>query len=483
MGNGTDAVVVGAGPNGLAAAITLAEAGLRVLVVEGADEIGGGTRTSELTLPGYLHDVCSAIHPSGITSPFLSRLPLAEHGLEWIQPEIALAHPLDGGHAALMHHDVDQTAAGLGGDGEVWRRSLGWVGEHWAQIAKYALGPKLRIPRHPLVMARFGVMAVRSATAFAKRFDTVAARALWAGLAAHSVAPLTQPLTAAVALGLGGAGHAGGWPIAGGGSQSITAAMAEYLGALGGRIQTGTRVASLDELPPAEVTLLSVAPSQFLAIAGDRVPRAYRKRLERYRRGPGVCKVDWALDGPIPWANRDVARAGTVHVGGTLEEIVSAEADVVAGRHPERPFLIVAQQSVFDRSRAPEGAHTGWAYCHVPAGSTVDMTAKIEAQIERFAPGFGDRVVARHTMTATDFASYSPNYVGGDISGGASTVRQLMFRPVVSPRPHATPLDGVFLCGASTDPGAGVHGMAGHHAARAALRHLRKARQKAISPS
>lgn len=467
-----DAVVVGAGPNGLAAAITLARAGCAVLVIEGHETIGGGTRTAELTLPGFRHDVCSAIHPLGVGSPFFREMPLAEYGLAWIHPDVPLAHPLDDGTAAVLHRDLSDTATGLGQDGAAYERLMTPFVRDWQKLVAAFLGP-LRLPPHPIALARFGVKAIRSAVGLAEStFGGQHARGLFAGLAAHAIQPLENLSTAAFGLMLGMLGHSVGWPLPRGGSQQIAAAMARYLESLGGEIVTGEYVDSLDQLPPARAVLLDVAPRQLLELAGDRLPALYRRQLEHYRYGMGVCKLDLALDGPIPWTAEACRRAGTVHVGGTLEEIAAAERSTAAGAHPQRPFVLVAQQSLFDETRAPDGKHTVWAYCHVPNGSNVDVTERIERQIERFAPGFRERILARHTRTATALAQYNPNYVGGDINAGVQNLGQLFTRPAIRVNPYTTPLDGVYLCSSATPPGGGVHGMCGYHAAKAALRDI-----------
>jgi len=465
-----DAVVVGSGPNGLAAAIELARHDKAVLVVEGHDQIGGGTRTAPLTLPGFLHDVCSAAHPLGPASPFLAMLPLQDHGLEWITPSVSVAHPLDDGSVVVLEGTVSATAAGLGADGPVYRRHVGPLAESADEIITGSLQPLLRVPRHPVSMARFGYAAVMSATRYAVRFATTGARALIAGLAAHSILPLDHPATAGVGLALAIAGHRNGWPIARGGSHALTMAMAAYLRTLGGEIRTGWWVRSLEELPPAPATLLDVTPAQLVALAGDRLGGRSQGRMQRWRYGPAVFKVDYALAAPIPWSNSGVARTATVHVGGTLEEIAAAERTVWEGRPAERPFVLLNQPTLFDPSRAPQGTHVAWAYCHVPEGWDGDATAAIEAQIERFAPGFGEIVLARHTMGPADYDAYNPNNVGGSITGGAVTFGQLVARPRLSPHPYRTGIDGVYLCSSSTAPGAGTHGMCGFHAAHTALR-------------
>ena len=466
---GYDAVVVGAGPNGLAAAIAVAQSGRSALVLEAGDTPGGGARTSELTLPGFRHDVCSALHPLAIGSPFLSGLPLEEHGLRWIHPRYPVAHPLDDGSAAVLERDVDATADALGADARAYRRLMSPLVRDWDVIAWGALGP-LRLPRNPLVMGRFGVKALRSARRLAETaLRTERARALFAGIAAHSVTPPEYRASAAAGLILQTAGHAVGWPMPLGGAQSITDAMVSYLQSLGGEIVTGVRVKSLDELPRAPVALLDVGARQFASMAGDRLSERYRRRLAAFRYGPGVFKIDWALDAPIPWTAAECADAGTVHLGDTLDEIAAAEAAVWRGEHPEKPFVLVAQPSMFDATRAPPGKHVAWAYCHVPHGSDLDMTERVEGQIERFAPGFRERILARSVMPPSALEAYNANYVGGDIGGGANTLRQLFARPVSAFAPYRTPIDGVYLCSASTPPGGGVHGMCGYWAARAAI--------------
>ena len=465
-----DAIVVGSGPNGLAAAIAIAQAGRSVLVVEAKETIGGGARSAELTLPGFVHDVCSAIHPLGAGSPFFSTLPLSEHGLEWIQPDACLAHPFDDGSAAVLERSIEATGDGLGRDAEAYRKLMGPLADNWDKLSRQLLGP-LRPPRHPLVMARFGMRAVRSAQGLAEAvFKGEKARALFGGMAAHSFLRLDKAPSAAFGLVLGASGHAVGWPLPRGGSQRISDALASYLRSIGGEIVTSTYVESVDELPPARAILLDVTPRQVIRIAGARLPRGYRRKLEGYRYGPGVFKMDWALDGPVPWKASECARAGTVHLGGTIDEIERSEQLVWEGEHPEKPLVLLAQQSLFDPSRAPEGMHTAWAYCHVPNGSTFDMTDRIESQIERFAPGFRDRILARSVMSTERLEEYNPNYVGGDINGGIQDFRQLFTRPTLSLVPYSTPARGLYICSSSTPPGGGVHGMCGYHAARAALR-------------
>jgi phytoene dehydrogenase-like protein len=466
-----NAIVVGSGPNGLAAAITLAQAGLSVVVFEIKSTIGGGMRSAELTLPGFVHDVCSAIHPLGIGSPFFRALPLARHGLEWIHPLAPVAHPFDNGTAALLERSIDATSETLDTqDATAYRKLMEPLVRSWDSIADDLLGP-LHLPRHPVEMARFGLLAIRPARSLAKRlFKGERARGLFAGLAAHSIMPLDRSLTAAFGLILGVLGHTVGWPMPRGGSQRIADALGSYFRSLGGEIVTSVPVESIDDLPSARAVLLDVTPRQLIRIAGHRLPSGYRHRLEDYRYGPGVFKVDFALRSPIPWKASECARAGTVHIGGTLEEIAESEREVWKGNHPEKPYVLVAQQTLFDSTRAPQGKHTAWAYCHVPNGSTFDMTERIESQIERFAPGFRDCIIARSTRSPIELEQYNPNYVGGDINGGVQDILQLFTRPVARIVPYSTPVKGLYICSSSTPPGGGVHGMCGYHAARAALK-------------
>ena len=468
-----DAVVVGSGPNGLAAAIAIARAGRSALVIEAKETVGGGARTAELTAPGFLHDVCSAIHPMAVGSPFLSRLPLDEYGLEWIHPPAPVAHPFDDGPAAILERSVTATGEALGDDAGAYTRLMSPLVREWDSLVVDILGT-LRMPAHPLVLGRFGLSAVRSAVGLGRaKFKGRNALGLFAGLAAHSMLPLDKSLSAAFGLVLAAAGHAVGWPLPRGGSQSISGALASYLRSLGGEIVTGSPVTAMDDFPKPRSLLFDVTPRQLVRIVGDRLPAGYRRRLETYRYGPGVFKMDWALDGPIPWRSEECGRAGTVHLGGTMEEIAAAEDEVSRGGHPESPFVLLAQQSLFDSSRAPEGKHTGWAYCHVPNGSTVDMTDRIEAQVERFAPGFRDLILARSARSPAVLEEYNPNYVGGDINGGIQDLGQLFARPSLRLSPYTTPLRRVYICSSSTPPGGGVHGMCGYHAAQRALADMR----------
>jgi phytoene dehydrogenase-like protein len=465
-----DAIVVGSGPNGLAAAIVLARAGRSVLVLEAAQTVGGGTRTAELTLPGFRHDVCSAIHPLAIASPFLRTLPLHEHGLEFVHPEIPLAHALDDGTAVALHRSVGETADGLGIDAGAYRELMTPLADDWEALVADLLGP-LQPPRSPLTTVRFARGGLRSAKGLARaRFTGDRARALLAGNAAHAMQPLTRPVTAGFGLMLMTLGHGLGWPAAAGGSEAITGAMASLLRSLGGEIRTDSPVRSTAALRGVRAVLLDLTPHQVLAIAGDELPDRYRRALGRYRYGPGIFKLDYALARPVPWTAPECRRAGTIHLGGTLEDIAGAEAEVMRGGHPARPYVVVAQQSVFDPSRAPEGAHTLWAYCHVPNGSAADLHETIERQIERHAPGFRNLIRARSFMGPGDLESYNPNYVGGDINGGAAGLRQLFARPVARRVPYTTPNPRFFICSSSTPPGGGVHAMCGWYAARAALR-------------
>jgi phytoene dehydrogenase-like protein len=466
-----DAVVVGSGPNGLAAAITLQQKGLSVLLLESNETIGGGLRSAECTLPGFIHDICSAIHPMAVASPFLKTLPLDTYGLEYIYPPVSAAHPLDNGRAAALEGSVADTARLLGDDDAAYTRLFGPLVRDWPMLEADALGP-LRFPKHPLTMGYFGWKALSSAQTLSKRFHTPEAKGLWAGMGAHSILPLSFLGTSAIGLVLSTVGHLYGWPMPKGGSARIAEAMGAYFLALGGTIETGFHVRSLSQLPSSRAVLLDVTPRQLLAIAGHSFSALYQRQLERYRYGMGVFKIDWALDAPIPFTNEACRRAGTVHLGGTLEEIADGEARTWKGEYPERPFVLLAQQSLFDPSRAPAGKHTAWAYCHVPNGSVADRTAVIEAQVERFAPGFRERILARHVMDTAALEAYNANYIGGDINGGAIDIRQLFTRPALRASPYRTSARGIYLCSSSTPPGGGVHGLCGYYAAVRAIKDM-----------
>ena len=466
----TPVTVVGSGPNGLAAAIAMAGNGFPVTLIEAADVVGGGTRSEELTLPGFVHDICSAIHPLGASSPFFTALPLDRHGLRWIYPPASLAHPFDDGTAAMLEKEIFATTETLDfPDRRPYLELMNPLKEAWPTLAPELLAP-LRIPLHPLLMARFGLQGMKSARGLATAtFTGERVRGLFAGMAAHSFLPLEKAVSASFGLILGVLGHVVGWPVAAGGSGRISEALAAHFLSLGGRIETGRAVESVNELADAAIMLLDVTPRQLLRMAGERFDSGYRRSLEKYRYGPGVFKVDWALAGPIPWRAAECARAATVHLGGTLEEIAAGEREVWQGEHPDKPFVLLAQQSLFDPARAPAGQHTGWAYCHVPNGSTLDMTERIERQVERFAPGFRELILARHVRNTAGYEAHNRNLVGGDINGGVQDLRQLFARPVAGPNPYATSAAGIFICSSSSPPGGGVHGMCGYHAARAAI--------------
>ncbi|MFO1472780.1 MAG: NAD(P)/FAD-dependent oxidoreductase [Turneriella sp.] len=468
-----DAVIIGSGPNGLAAGIRLASAGVKVLILEAHEKIGGGTRTADLTLKGFHHDVCSSVHPMGVVSPYFKKLPLDKHGLEWIFPEASVAHPLNGRPAALLTRSLEETAARLGIDGERYTKTLRPFVCCAEELIAGALSPT-KFPRHPILMARFGLEAIRTAESLASRFRTEEAKALIAGCAAHSILPLDKSLTAAVALIFMITGHMQNWAVAKGGSQSIAKALASYFRSLGGEIRTGHRVASAADLPPARAYLFDTSPNLLAEGFADVLPASYVARLNKFRYGPGVFKVDYALKRCIPWRDANILKASTVHIGGTMAEIAAAEKAVWSGKHPQKPFVLLTQQSEFDASRAPKGKHTLWAYCHVPNASMIDMSAAIEAQIERFAPGFGDTILRRHSMHAGDFAAYNANYVGGAITGGVSDLAQFLTRPVARLNPYTTPNNRIFLCSASTPPGGGVHGMCGFNAAETVLARIGK---------
>jgi phytoene dehydrogenase-like protein len=465
-----DAVVIGSGPNGLSAAITLARAGHEVVVYEAREVIGGGVKSAELTLPGFIHDVCSAVHPLGIASPFFQTLPLEKHGLAWIQPPAPLAHPLDDGPPAMLHRTLDATAAGLDQDEKAWRRLFRLSLRDWPSLKSDLLGP-LHFPAKPFAMAEFGIDAIRPAATIARRwFSTPRARALFAGIAAHSILPLTSAASSAIGLVLALAGQSEGWPIPRGGSQAIARALAAHLESLGGRIVTSTPISFLAQMPPSRVILMDLTPRQVVKIAGERLSRAYRAKLEKFQYGPGVFKLDWALKAPIPWKSPECATAATVHLGGTLEEMIVSEKACWEGAHAEKPYVLLTQPSLFDPSRAPAGQHTAWAYCHVPNGSTHNCTEAIERQVERFAPGFRDLILARHVLDPGKLEAQNANLIGGDIGGGAVTLSQLFLRP--TRQLYATSDPAIFICSSSTPPGGGVHGMCGFHAAQAALKYL-----------
>jgi phytoene dehydrogenase-like protein len=469
----TKAVVVGAGPNGLAAAVRLAQHGVDVEVLEASEHIGGGTRTSELTLPGLLHDHCAAFHPMGVGSPFLASLELERYGLRWRWPEIDCAHPLDSGEPGLLWRSLDRTADGLGADGSRWRAAFGAASEHFDELADDLMGPLLHIPHHPIRIARFGVAAVLPASVTARLFRTERARALFGGVAAHAFYPFQHAMTSAIGRTIIAAGHRHGWPVAEGGSRSITDALAAVLADLGGKVHTGVRIRRSDDIPSAEVVMLDLAPAAIADIYQGRLPARVERSYRRYRHGPGVFKVDFAVEGGVPWTSRDCGRAGTVHLGGPWEEITSSERAIAAGRMPERPFVLVGQQYLADPTRSSGDTHPVWAYAHVPSSYEGDATEAIVAQIERFAPGFRDRVVAKAVRKTTELSAYNSNYVGGDILTGANTERQLVMRPRLALDPYRTGLPGVYICSAASPPGAGAHGMCGYHAANSALGYLR----------
>ncbi|MEO5891440.1 MAG: NAD(P)/FAD-dependent oxidoreductase [Ferruginibacter sp.] len=466
-----DAIVIGSGPNGLAAAIRLQQQGLSVLIIEGKDTIGGGLRSAELTLPGFTHDICSAIHPLAAGSPFFKTLPLHEHGLEYIYPKHAAAHPFDNGAAALLTSSIKETAALLGDDEGAYLQLMEPVVKDWPVLAEELLAP-LHFPRHPLAMVGFGLKAIISAKRLSKRFTTKEAKGLLAGMAAHAIQPLSNLATSAIALVLMATGHTEGWPIPKGGSQQIAHALAGYFVSIGGKIETGHYVNSLQNLPSSNAVLFDVTPRQLLQIAGHRFSTLYKWQLEKYRYGMGVFKIDFALAGPIPFTAAGCTEAGTVHIGNTLEEIARTEQETADGKHPGKPFVLLAQQSLFDSSRAPAGKHTAWAYCHVPNGSVKDMINAIELQIERFAPGFRERILARHAMNTSQLEAYNPNYIGGDINGGVIDIGQLFTRPALRYSPYRTSARGMYICSSSTPPGGGVHGMCGFHAAKRVLKDI-----------
>lgn len=468
-----NAIIIGSGPNGLAAGIRLAQEGLSVKIFEKDDKIGGGTRTMELTRPGFHHDICSAIHPLAKASPFLKTLPLEDYGLEWIQPEIPVAHPLDDQPAGALFQSFDKTVSYIKDkDKSNYAHSIAPFLDKWDGLLTDLLGPFSLLPSHPLLMARFGIQAIQSANSFSKRFKSTQTRALFAGLAAHGILPFDKTATAAIGLVLGISAHAFGWPYPKGGSHAITKAMVKYFESFGGEIETGTEITSIDELPKSQTILFNNTPQQILGIAGKKLPQSYVKKLRSYKYGQGVFKLDFALSEPIPWKDELCRKAGTVHVGGTLEEIARSEKQTDTGQHPDKPYVLVAQQSLWDDSRAPDGKHTGWAYCHVPNGSIKDMTKPIISQIERFAPGFKDCIIDRHAMHTKDIEAYNPNYIGGDINGGRADITQLFTRPAGLFDPYHIPKTNMYIASSSTPPGGGVHGMCGFHAAESVLRKI-----------
>ncbi|MEX1240733.1 MAG: NAD(P)/FAD-dependent oxidoreductase [Cyclobacteriaceae bacterium] len=466
-----DAVVVGSGPNGLAAAIRLQQAGLSVLILEAKDTVGGGTRSAELTLPGFIHDVCSAIHPLAVSSPFFKTLPLERHGLEYIHAPLAAAHPFDNGSAVALHTSSEETARMLGVDSAPYLQLMKPLIEGWPLIIKDVLGP-FHLPGTWLPFARFGLKALTSARHLSRKFHTEMAKGFFAGMAGHSIQPLSNFATSAVALVLLITGHSSGWPFPKGGSHQISKALASYFTSIGGKIETNFYVRSMDQVPGAHAVLFDVTPRQLLQIAGHKFSSLYQWQLRRYRYGMGVFKVDWALDGPVPFVAESCGRAGTVHLGNSFDEIAAGEKAIWEGKHPEKPFVLFAQQSLFDTSRAPSGKHTAWAYCHVPRGSTVDVTGRIEKQVERFAPGFRDLILARHSFNTNEMEEYNPNYIGGDINGGVNDIGQIFTRPALRLSPYRTSAKGIYICSAATPPGGGVHGMCGVHAADRALRDI-----------
>ncbi len=469
------ALVVGSGPNGLAAAIALAAKGVQVTVLEAADEVGGGMRSTEAIIPGLLHDECSAIHPMAVGSQFLSSFNLKRYGLSWCWPEIDCVHPLDGGSAGVLHRSVEQTAAGLGRDGARWRLAFGYPAAHFDALSDDIMGPLLRVPHHPLMLARFGAPTVLPGSTFARVFRTEEGRALFGGIAAHAFRPLHYPMTSAIGMGLIAAGHRHGWAVAQGGSQSIANAMATLLSDLGGKVETGIRVQNAAQLPPADVTMFDLAPSAVAGILGDRLPRRIAAAFTRFRRGPGAFKVDFAIEGGVPWMNPDAHRSGTVHLVGTYAELAATERDVHAGRMPERPFVLVSQQYLADPQRSVGNTHPVWSYAHVPNGYTGDATEAIIGQFERFAPGFSDRIVGHTVRTTTQMATFNANYAGGDIMTGSKDIRQLTFGPRITLSPYTIGVPGMYICSAATPPGPGAHGMCGANAARLALDYLARA--------
>lgn len=465
-----DAVIVGSGPNGLSAGILLAQQGLKVKIIEAEESIGGGTRTKELTEPGFLHDVCSAVHPTGIGSPFFRTLPLTDYGLEWIHPKFPVAHPLENGDAIIASQSLEKTLERMGKDGKNYKSLIKSFVEGWDYLSDDLFAP-VRVPNNPLSMARFGWFGMLSAKLLSNSmFDTPQVKAYFAGLAAHSIIPLENSFTASFGLVLATAIHSVGWPIAKGGSASITNALAGYFKSLGGEIETGTRISNTSELPSSKTILFDLTPHQIVKIADQELPLGFKNKYLGYKYGPGAFKMDFALSEPVPWVNSDCAGAGTLHLGGSFEEIAFSERETWKGNHPEKPYVLVSQPSLFDDSRAPTGKHTLWAYCHVPNGSDKDCSKEIINQIERYAPGFRDIIISSHSITAPEFETYNANYIGGDINGGAQTFKQLIGRPVFQWDPYKLPVKGMYICSSSTPPGGGVHGMCGYHAAKSVLK-------------
>lgn len=475
--NTYDAIIIGSGPNGLAAGIRLALEGLSVKIFEASDTIGGGMRTAELIKPGYYHDICSAIHPMAVASPFFKKMPLNKYGLDWIHPTRPIAHPLDNESAAVMFNELQETAFHLGDDGDYYQKIIQPIRDNWESLSKDFLGP-LKFPDHPFQLAKFGLKGLQPASKFQSNFKSQRAKALFAGMAAHSILPLDAIATTAIALVFFGTAHTSGWPLPRGGSQSIADAMAKYFESLGGEIETKFHVTSLNVLPESKAILFDLSPQQVSRIVGDRFSSSYKRKLRTFRYGSGVFKADYILNEQVPWKDPECRRAGTVHLGGTFREIAAAEKEVAQGNHPEKPFVLVAQQSLFDKTRTPDDKEILWAYCHVPNGSTFNMTTAIENQIERFAPGFKEIIEEKFTLNTNDFQEYNANYIGGDINGGRQDIRQLFSRPVNLINPYATPADGIYFCSASTPPGGGVHGMCGYHAASLALK-----KEFGLSPS
>lgn len=466
-----DAVVVGSGPNGLSAAIFLQKHGLKVLLIEGKETIGGGMRTMELTLPGFKHDVCSAIHPMAAAGPFFKTLPLAEYGLEFIHPKTLAGHPLPDGRVASLNRSLSETADQLGSDRNAYIDLLKPLVDHWDALSPDILSP-LKFPNNPIKLGLFGINALQPATLLARKFKETSTRALWAGMAAHGIQPLTNITTSAIAMVLMAAGHHSGWPMIKGGSQTLADALANYFIALGGKIEKGKMITHFSQIPDAKLVMFDVSPKNLLKIAGDKFSKLYRWQLNRFRYGMGVFKMDFALSQPIPWKSKELNGAGTVHLGGTLEDISKSEKLIWEGKYSQNPFVLLAQQSLFDTTRSPDGYHTAWAYCHVPSGSEVDMSTTIEDQIEKYAPGFKETIIGKHTFNTKEIENYNPNYIGGDINAGVQDWSQIFTRPALRVSPYRTSFKNIYICSASTPPGGGVHGMGGYYAAKRAIKDL-----------